>query len=100
MRTQQWARELYDRLRAEGKSYGRALRAISDQLLEMLYAILVKRTPYSQAYHLQMKALLYQLLYSLAERQAMDGRGAAETVLGEAGPYSGEGEGDTASRIG
>lgn len=57
MRTQQWARELYDRLRAEGKSYGRALRAISDQLLEMLYAILIRRTPYNQAYHLQMKAL-------------------------------------------
>ena len=51
-----WARELYDRLRSEGKSYGRALRAVADQLLEMLYVILIRRTPYSEAYHLQMKA--------------------------------------------
>lgn len=57
IRTQGWARELYDRLRSEGKSYGRALRAIADQLLEMLYVILIRRTPYSEAYHLQMKAL-------------------------------------------
>lgn len=52
-----WARELYDRLRANGKSYGRALRAVADQLLEMLYAILARRTPYDEAYHLRMKAL-------------------------------------------
>lgn len=52
-----WARELYDRLRSEGKSYGRALRAVADQLLEILYVILIKRTPYDEEYHLQMKAL-------------------------------------------
>ena len=52
-----WARELYDRLRSEGKSYGRALRAVADQLLEMLYVILIRRTPYDEAYHLQMRAL-------------------------------------------
>jgi transposase len=52
-----WARELYDRLRANGKSYGRALRAVADQLLEMLYMILLRRTPYDEAYHLRMKAL-------------------------------------------
>jgi transposase len=52
-----WARELYDRLRADGKSYGRALRAVADQLIEMLYVILTKRTPYDEAYHLRMKAL-------------------------------------------
>lgn len=52
-----WARDLYDRLRASGKSYGRALRAVADQLLEMLYVILTRRTPYDEAYHLQMKAL-------------------------------------------
>lgn len=52
-----WARELYDRLRADGKSYGRALRAVADQLLEMLYVILTRRTPYDEAYHLRMKAL-------------------------------------------
>jgi transposase len=52
-----WARELYDRLRAEGKSYGRALRSVADQLLEMLYVILIRRTPYDEAYHLRMKAL-------------------------------------------
>lgn len=51
-----WARELYDRLRSEGKSYGRSLRAVADQLLEMLYVILIRRTPYDEAYHLQMKA--------------------------------------------
>jgi len=28
-----WARHLYDKLRADGKSYGRALRAVADQLL-------------------------------------------------------------------
>ena len=52
-----WARELYDRLRAQGKSYGRALRAVADQLLEMLYVILSRRTPYDQAYHLRMKEI-------------------------------------------
>ena len=52
-----WARELYDRLRANGKSYGRALRAVADQILEMLYVILGRRTPYDEAYHLRMKAL-------------------------------------------
>ncbi|MBI2842816.1 MAG: IS110 family transposase [Armatimonadetes bacterium] len=52
-----WARELYDRLRSQGKSYGRALRAVADQLLEILYVILIRRTPYNEAYHLQMKAL-------------------------------------------
>ena len=52
-----WARELYDRLRNQGKSYGRALRAVADQLLEMLYVILIRRTPYDEAYHLRMKAL-------------------------------------------
>lgn len=52
-----WARELYDRLRASGKSYGHALRAVADQLIEMLYVILIRRTPYDEAYHLQMKAV-------------------------------------------
>lgn len=52
-----WARRLYDKLRADGKSYGRALRAVADQLLEMLYVILTKRTPYDEAYHLRMKAI-------------------------------------------
>jgi len=52
-----WARELYDRLRSQGKSYGRALRAVAAQLIEMLYVILLTRKPYSEAYHLQMKSL-------------------------------------------
>lgn len=52
-----WARHLYDKLRANDKSYGRALRAVADQLLEMLYVILTKRTPYDEAYHLRMKAI-------------------------------------------
>lgn len=52
-----WARLLYDKLRADGKSHGRALRAVADQLLEMLYVILTKRTPYDEAYHLRMKAI-------------------------------------------
>jgi transposase len=52
-----WARELYDRLREHGKSYGTALRAVADQLIEMLYVILIRRTPYDEAYHLQMKAI-------------------------------------------
>ncbi len=55
--TAPWARHLYDKLRASGKSYGRALRAVADQLLEMLYVILTKRTPYDEDYHLRMKAL-------------------------------------------
>ncbi len=50
-----WARELYDRRPSEGKSYGRALRAVANQLVEIIYAILQTRTPYSEAYHLQMK---------------------------------------------
>ena len=52
-----WARELYDRLRSQGKSYGRALRAVANQLIEILYMILLRRTPYSEAYHLQMKTI-------------------------------------------
>jgi len=52
-----WARELYDRLKSAGKSHGRALRAVADQLIEMLYAILISRVPYDEAYHLRMKAL-------------------------------------------
>ena len=52
-----WARELYDRLRSQGKSYGRALRAVANQLIEILYAILTNRTPYSEAYHLRMKRI-------------------------------------------
>jgi transposase len=51
-----WARELYDRLRSEGKSYGRALRAVDNQLVEMLYIILLRRTPYCEDYHLRMKS--------------------------------------------
>jgi transposase len=52
-----WARELYDRLRSEGKSYGRALRAVASQLLEMLYIMLQRRTPYSEEYHMKMREL-------------------------------------------
>lgn len=52
-----WARELYDRLRATGKTHGRALRAVGDQLIEMLYVILTRRTPYDEAYHLHMQSL-------------------------------------------
>jgi transposase len=52
-----WARKLYDRLKAAGKSHGRALRAVADQLIEMLYVILLRRTPYDEAYHLRMQTL-------------------------------------------
>jgi predicted GNAT family acetyltransferase len=52
-----WAREIYEKHRSQGKSYGRALRAVANQLVEILYVILRRRTPYSEAYHLQMKAL-------------------------------------------
>lgn len=52
-----WARQLYDKLRSQGKSYGRALRAVANQLIEMLYAILLRRTPYSESYHLRMREL-------------------------------------------
>jgi len=52
-----WARELYDRLKAKGKSHGRALRAVGDQLIEILYAVLRRRRPYDEAYHLRMKSL-------------------------------------------
>jgi len=52
-----WARDLYDRLRAKGKSHGRALRAVGDQLVEILYAVLTRRKSYDEAYHLRMKSL-------------------------------------------
>jgi transposase len=52
-----WARELYDRLRVQGKTYGRALRAVANQLVEMLYSVLLRRTPYDEGYHLRMKAV-------------------------------------------
>ena len=50
-----WARELYDRLRKRGCKYGRALRAVADQLLEMLYVMLKRNTCYDEAYHVRMK---------------------------------------------
>ncbi len=43
-----WARELFDRLRNEGKTYGRALRAVGEQLLEILYVLLTRRTRYDE----------------------------------------------------
>lgn len=52
-----WAKELFDRLRSEGKSYGRALRAVADQIIEMLYIMLTRRTLYDAGYHTRMKAL-------------------------------------------
>lgn len=52
-----WARELYNRLRSEGKSYGRALRAVASQLIEILHAIMISRTPYSEEYHMRMKII-------------------------------------------
>jgi transposase len=52
-----WARELYKRLRSEGKSYGRALRAVANQLIEILHAIMISRTPYSEEYHMRMKVI-------------------------------------------
>lgn len=55
--TAEWAKELFDRLRSEGKSYGRALRAVADQIIEMLYIMLSRRTLYDEEYHRRMKAL-------------------------------------------
>jgi hypothetical protein len=52
-----WAREIYDKMRSQGKSYGRALRAVANQLVEILYAVLTRRTPYSEDYHLRMKVI-------------------------------------------
>lgn len=57
IRTSAWARKLYDRLRASGHSHGRALRAVADQLVEMIFVILRRRTPYDEAYHIRMQAL-------------------------------------------
>jgi len=57
IRTSPWARELYDRLKASGKTHGRALRAVADQLVEMIFVMLRRRTTYDEAYHLRMKAL-------------------------------------------
>ena len=52
-----WAREVYDRRRAEGKTHGRALRAVANQLVEMLHVILLRRIPYDEGYHLRMRTL-------------------------------------------
>ena len=52
-----WAREVYDRLRAQGKTHGRALRAVANQLVEMLHVVLLRRAPYDESYHLRMRAL-------------------------------------------
>ncbi|MDM7912524.1 MAG: IS110 family transposase [Methanotrichaceae archaeon] len=57
IRTSSWARERYDRLRASGHSHGRALRAVADQLVEMIFVILTRRTPYDEAYHVRMQAI-------------------------------------------
>ena len=52
-----WARDIYNKMRAQGKSYGRALRAVANQLIEIIYAILTRRIPYSENYHLKMKII-------------------------------------------
>lgn len=55
IRTSAWARKTYDRLRASGKSHGRALRAVADQLVEMLFVMIRKGTLYDESYHLRMQ---------------------------------------------
>jgi len=50
-----WARDLYDGLRARNCKYGRALRAVAGQLLEMLYVMLKRKACYDEGYHLRMK---------------------------------------------
>jgi hypothetical protein len=44
-------------MRSQGKSYGRALRAVANQLVEILYAVLTRRTPCSEDCHLRMKII-------------------------------------------
>lgn len=46
-----WARELYDAQRARGKTHHKALRALANRWLELLWHLLHKRTLYVEAIH-------------------------------------------------
>ena len=47
----EWARDFYDRQRANGKSHYKALRALANRWLELLWHLLHKRVPYDEAIH-------------------------------------------------
>jgi transposase len=46
-----WARDFYDRQRAAGKSHYKALRALANRWLELLWHLLHKRALYKEAVH-------------------------------------------------
>lgn len=46
-----WARDLYDRQRAAGKTHHKALRALANRWLELLWHLLHKRVLYDEATH-------------------------------------------------
>ena len=51
LRRSPWARELYDAQRARGKTHHKALRALANRWLELLWHLLHKRTLYDEATH-------------------------------------------------
>ena len=46
-----WARDFYDRQRANGKTHYKALRALANRWLELLWHLLHKRAPYNETVH-------------------------------------------------
>ena len=46
-----WARDFYDRQHAASKTHYKALRALANRWLELLWHLLHKRTLYNEAVH-------------------------------------------------
>ena len=46
-----WARDLYERQRAAGKTHYKVLRALAHRWLELLWHLLHRRAHYDQALH-------------------------------------------------
>jgi hypothetical protein len=52
-----WVRERYDSMKAEGKSHSRAIRQLSDQWLQIIFAMLTKGVIYNENVYLSMRGL-------------------------------------------
>lgn len=57
LKTTRWVREKYDSMRDAGKSHSRAIRQLSDQWVEIIFAMLKKRRQYNENIYLSMRGL-------------------------------------------
>lgn len=60
LKTTRWVREKYDSMRDAGKSHSRAIRQLSDQWVEIIFAMLKKGVPYNENVYLSMRGLAQQ----------------------------------------